>query len=196
MINPEIAERIKILECQYEKNWGQSVDYTIVPRGMTQKKLAVVLEITVKTGDSILVGYEKVKNLIAKALEIRKNAYAPYSDFYVGAVVLTESGKVYTGTNIENSSYPVGLCAERTAFSKAISEGERKFELLVIVGGKSDENSDKLENYCSPCGMCRQFISEFCTANFTIILAKSTGDYKVYTMSELLPLAFDVNNLK
>ena len=158
--------------------------------------MAAVLEITVKTGDSILVGYEKMKNLIAKALEVRKNAYAPYSNFYVGAVLLAASGKVYAGTNVENSSYPVGLCAERNAFAQAASNGERKFEILVIAGGKSEENPDNLKNYCFPCGMCRQFISEFCTSDLTIVLAKSTDDYRVYKMPELLPLAFDVNNLK
>lgn len=196
MINPEIAEKIKILEYQYEKKRGHNVDYTIVPKGITQEKSAAVLKIAVETGDSILVGYGKVKNLIAKTLEIRKNAYAPYSDFYVGAVLLTKSGKIYTGTNVENSSYPVGLCAERNVFSHAVSDGEREFELLVIAGGRADENPYNLKNYCSPCGMCRQFMNEFCPSDFMIIIAKSTDEYRACTMSELLPVSFGADNLK
>lgn len=131
------------------------------------------------------------KELISKTLEIRKNAYAPYSMFYVGAVLLCSNGKIYTGTNVENASYPVGLCAERNVFSQAVSDGERSFETLVIAGGKITEHP--LKNYCSPCGMCRQFINEFCDENFTVILAKSKEDYKIFKMSELLPYSFIMN---
>lgn len=142
-----------------------------------------------------MIENDKIKKLILKALQIRKNAYAPYSKFYVGAALMTKNGKIYTGTNVENSSYPVGTCAERNAFAQAVSNNERNFETLVIVGGKSDENSDNLKDYCPPCGMCRQFISEFCNENFQIILAKSTEDYKLYKLSELLPFSFDCDNL-
>lgn len=142
-----------------------------------------------------MIQNNKIKKLILKALEVRKNAYAPYSEFYVGASLLTESGKIYIGANIENSSYPVGLCAERNVFSSAVSDGENNFEMLVIVGGKSDENAEKLKNYCFPCGMCRQFLSEFCKNDFLILLAKSTEEYKIYKLSELLPLSFNSNNL-
>lgn len=131
---------------------------------------------------------QKVNELIQKALEVRRNSYAPYSWFQVGAALLTSSGKVYLGTNIENSSYPVGICAERSAFAQAISNGERSFEMLAIVGGKIDEYP--LESYCAPCGMCRQFMNEFCDPNFLVIIAKSEIDYLIFALDELLPNAF------
>ncbi|MDD6488373.1 MAG: cytidine deaminase [Clostridia bacterium] len=132
--------------------------------------------------------YTAEQNLIEQALDVRKNAYAPYSKFYVGAALLADSGIIYTGANAENSAYPVGICAERSAFAQALSVGERSFQMLAIVGGKINEYP--LKNYCSPCGMCRQFISEFCDEDFTIILAKSIDDYKIFRLSELLPYSF------
>lgn len=128
------------------------------------------------------------QNLIEQALDVRKNAYAPYSKFYVGAALLADSGRIYTGANAENASYPVGICAERSAFAQALSVGERSFKMLAIAGGKINEYP--LKNYCSPCGMCRQFISEFCDEDFKIILAKSVNDYKIFRLSELLPYSF------
>lgn len=136
----------------------------------------------------------KIKMLIEEALDIRKNAYAPYSKFMVGAALLTVNGKVYTGTNVENSSYPVGICAERNVLSYAVSQGERGFEMLAVVGGKFNENPLDLKQYCYPCGMCRQFISELCGDDFSIIIARNLSDYKSITMGELLPKAFE--NLK
>ncbi len=131
-----------------------------------------------------------VNKLIGSALETRKNAYAPYSNFYVGAALLTVSGKIYTGSNVENASYPSGICAERSAFSAALSAGERNFIAIALTGGK---NSRKAEKFCYPCGMCRQFMSEFCKSDFKIISAKSENKYEIYTLGELLPKGFDLD---
>ncbi len=122
--------------------------------------------------------------LINKAKKARENAYAPYSEFKVGAALLCKDGKIYTGCNIENISYGATNCAERTAIFKAVSEGEYEFEAMAIVGGK-----DKLE-LTSPCGMCRQVMSEFCDSDFKIILADDVNQ-KEYLLEELLPLSFD-----
>lgn len=119
-------------------------------------------------------------NLIAKAKEAMNNAYTKYSNFNVGAALLTKSGKIYTGCNIENSSYGATICAERVAFSKAISEGEREFEAISIVSSSGD--------YTYPCGICRQFMSEWGT---DLKLVFDNGkESKVYTLKELLPEAF------
>lgn len=124
--------------------------------------------------------------LINQAILAMNNAYAPYSGFKVGAALLTDSLKVYTGCNIENVAFSPTNCAERTAFFKAISEGERSFIKLAIVGG----NNGIITDYISPCGVCRQVIREFCDDTFTIILAKSEKDYQEYKLGELLPLSF------
>ena len=129
-----------------------------------------------------------INELIERAFGARENAYAPYSGFKVGAALLTENGKIYTGCNVENASYPVGICAERTAFSKAVSDGERKFSVIVIAGSSS--------TYCYPCGMCRQFMAEFCGDDFEIISAKSTDDYRIIKMGELLPYTFDSSSFE
>lgn len=126
--------------------------------------------------------------LIQKAFEVQTFSYSPYSGFKVGAALLGRNGKIYTGCNIENAAYSPTNCAERTAFFKAVSEGEREFEAIVIVGG---------DDYCAPCGVCRQVMVEFCDPDlFKIILAKSMTEYKEYTLSELLPLSFSGANLK
>ena len=125
-----------------------------------------------------------ISELIEKALEAREKAYAPYSKFKVGAAVLTAGGKIYTGCNVENASYPVGICAERVAISKAVADGETEFIVIAIVGSG--------ENYCMPSGMCRQFMAEFCKEDFEIIVAKSVDDYKIMKMGELLPYTFDL----
>ena len=132
------------------------------------------------------------EKLAEAALEARKNAYAPYSGFKVGAALLSKNGCVYQGCNVENAAYSPGNCAERTAFFKAVSEGERRFEAIAIVGGKNDEIVD----YCAPCGMCRQVMREFCVPQeFKIVLVKSPKDYKVYTLEELFPIGFGPENL-
>ena len=125
------------------------------------------------------------KELMRYAVEARKKAYAPYSGFYVGAALLTKSGKVYMGCNIENASYTPTNCAERTAFFKAVSEGEREFEAIAIVGGKGEEASE----LCAPCGVCRQVMAEFCDGDFCVLLG-TPNKIEVRSLKELLPLSF------
>lgn len=123
--------------------------------------------------------------LIEAAKKYRESAYAPYSNFKVGAAVLTRSGKVFGGCNVENASYPVGCCAERTAICKAVSEGERDLEAIAIVADTEDP--------CAPCGMCRQFIAEFGIPR--IFMANMKGAVKVVTPEELLPFSFSGKDL-
>ena len=130
-------------------------------------------------------------SLMSLAVEARKKAYAPYSGFLVGAALLTKEGKVYRGCNIENASYTPTNCAERTAFFKAVSEGERAFEAIAIVGGKGEEPSE----LCAPCGVCRQVMAEFCNGDFRVLLGTSEK-CKAYTLEELFPLSFGKNDLK
>lgn len=123
--------------------------------------------------------------LVAEAIKAQKMSYAPYSDFYVGAAVETEEGIVFTGCNVENSGFSATNCAERTAIFKAVSEGYRKFTKIAIVGGFKGQNKD----YCSPCGVCRQVMVEFCEPeSLTVILGKDENDFKFYKLSDLLPL--------
>lgn len=126
--------------------------------------------------------------LVQKAYEGRKNAYIPYSHFPVGAAVLAEDNKIYTGCNIENASYGATNCAERTAIFKAISEGNRTIKAIAIVGVEND--------YTYPCGICRQVIAEFATAETKIILGKSPTEYMVKTLAEILPGAFTKKDLQ
>lgn len=126
--------------------------------------------------------------LINIALQSRLNAYCPYSRFSVGAALLCGDGSVYTGCNIENSAFSPTVCAERTAFFKAISEGKKDFVKIAVVGGNSGKEP---QNYCPPCGVCRQVMKEFCSADFEIIIAKNPDEYKIKTLSELLPESFD-----
>ena len=131
------------------------------------------------------------RELIKLALEARKNSYSPYSDFKVGAALLTKSGKVYTGCNIENAAFGPTVCAERTALFKAVSEGEREFVRIAVAGGKNDIP----DSYAFPCGVCRQVLAEFCGADFEIISAVSTEDSVIRTLSEMLPDSFGPDNL-
>ncbi|HHU74352.1 MAG TPA: cytidine deaminase [Clostridiales bacterium] len=138
-------------------------------------------------GKQEVVSRSVVKNLIREAIEASKHSYSPYSNFCVGAALLTTNQKVYTGCNIENVAYSPTNCAERTAFFKAISEGDRNFAAIAIVGGKAGALTD----YCPPCGVCRQVIREFVDPEkFLVILAKSEDDYLLYFLEELLPLSF------
>lgn len=130
------------------------------------------------------------KSLMAEAQKARQKSYSPYSHFRVGAALLTKSGKIYTGCNIENASYTPTVCAERTAIFKAVSEGERDFEALAIIGGAEGETAD----FCAPCGVCRQVIAEFCDKNFKIVLGNEEN-FKVYTLDGLLPFAFTGDDL-
>lgn len=130
-------------------------------------------------------------DLVKLALEAMKNSYSPYSGYTVGAALLAKSGKVYTGTNIENASYTPTVCAERTAFFKAVSCGEREFEAIAVVGGKNGDAKD----FFTPCGVCRQVMLEFCEPDtFRVIFGKKDG-YEVHTLSELVPFSFGKNNI-
>ena len=132
------------------------------------------------------------KLLIRKAIDTLPNSYVPYSHFHVAAALLCKDGTVYTGINIENAAYTPTICAERSAFFRAVNEGKREFEAMVICGGKDGVITD----YCSPCGVCRQVMREFCDpGTFRIILAKSEEEYREFTLEELLPLGFGPENL-
>lgn len=126
------------------------------------------------------------KEDIELAKQVRQNAYAPYSNFYTGAVLRTKSGHIYLGCNIENHGIQ-GICAERTAFAKALSKGEREFESITILGAKQGEEPTEK---CMPCGYCRQFMSEFVDKDFKIFVVGENNDIEQYTMDELLPHGF------
>ena len=128
----------------------------------------------------------KPQELLSLAKEAMQKAYAPYSGFFVGAALLTETGKVYTGCNIENAAFSPTNCAERTAFFKAVSEGERKFRAIAVVGGMGG----KITGLCSPCGVCRQVMQEFCGPDFLIYMGKENDEYEACTLRELLPYGF------
>lgn len=133
------------------------------------------------------------RELIDIALEARQMAYTPYSHHKVGAALLTKDGRVYRGCNIESASYTPSNCAERTAFFKAVSEGEREFEAIAIVGGFEDSPVLRL---CAPCGVCRQVMMEFCDPEtFEIILCDEKNELHTYKLEELLPLGFGPVNM-
>ena len=133
------------------------------------------------------------KQLVEKAIKAREFAYAPYSHFAVGAALLAQSGKIYTGCNIESASYSPTNCAERTAFFKAVSEGERDFVRIAIVGG---EQGQPIHEFCPPCGVCRQVMMEFCDPiTFQILLASNPDEFRSFTLEELLPQGFGPGNL-
>ncbi|MCF0136304.1 MAG: cytidine deaminase [Lachnospiraceae bacterium] len=125
--------------------------------------------------------------LVRKALEMRGRAYCPYSHFAVGAALLGKDGTIYTGCNIENGTLTPTVCAERTAFFKAISEGQREFEGIAICGGHEDREPDRI---CAPCGVCRQVMMEFCHKDFEIILGISEENMVVETLETMLPYGF------
>ena len=133
-----------------------------------------------------------VQELIKSALLARKKSYSPYSSFKVGAAVLTRDNRIYTGCNIENAAYSPGICAERNAIYKAVSEGARHFLAIAVTGGAKDEP----DSYAFPCGVCRQVMREFVNPDdFVVIVAKSTEDYKIYTLAQLLPDSFGPDHL-
>jgi cytidine deaminase len=136
------------------------------------------------------------KEIIETALKMRERSYVPYSAFAVGAGLMTKEGKVYGGCNIENAGYSPTNCAERTAFFKAISEGECEFKAIAIAGGPKDMDAGEID-FCPPCGVCRQVMMEFCDyETFEIVLVRSESDYKVYTLKDLMPLGFGPGNLE
>lgn len=133
-----------------------------------------------------------VEELIQSAIAARGKAYSPYSEYQVGAALLTADLRIYTGCNIENAAYSSGICAERTAIYKAVSEGKRRFLAIAVVGGKKGEAGQ----YAFPCGVCRQVMREFVNPDdFLVIVAKNTADYKNYSLSQLLPESFGPEQL-
>lgn len=130
---------------------------------------------------------KQIEEMIELAITQLRYSYAPYSGFKVGAALLTKGGKLYTGCNIENAAYTPTNCAERTAIFKAVSEGEREFQAICIVGGKDGV----LTGYAAPCGVCRQVMMEFCDPEeFQIILATDREHYEIFTLKEMLPMGF------
>lgn len=125
--------------------------------------------------------------LVSLALQARERAYVPYSHFAVGAALLGESGKIYPGCNIENAAYTPTVCAERTAVFKAVSEGERKFCAIAVVGGPEGKPANEL---CAPCGVCRQVLREFCGEDFPVLLGSGDGSWREVTLGNLLPYGF------
>lgn len=129
--------------------------------------------------------------LCKTAIKARENSYAPYSGYRVGAALLTKSGKLYTGCNIENAAYTPTVCAERTAIFKAVSEGETEFAMIAVAGG-----GEELSESYPPCGVCRQVMAEFCNCDFVILTVTGQDSFKEYTLNELLPLSFTPENVK
>ncbi|NLL67457.1 MAG: cytidine deaminase [Clostridiaceae bacterium] len=128
------------------------------------------------------------KELVRLALKIRENAYVPYSGFHVGAALFADNGKIYTGCNVENASYGAAICAERTAIVKAISDGAKK---VLAIAVSSDSNLPTM-----PCGICRQFLSEFCSPDMPLYLSSRNGEYKVYSFDEILPHSFKQSDME
>lgn len=135
---------------------------------------------------------KQVEEMIDLAIRQMEFSYVPYSHFHVGAALLSRSGKIYTGCNIENAAYTPTNCAERTAFFKAVSEGVKEFDAICVVGGKEGI----LTEYASPCGVCRQVMMEFCDPDtFQVILAVSREKYEIFPLKELMPMGFGPANL-
>jgi len=135
---------------------------------------------------------QTIESLIETAMQARKMAYVPYSNFAVGAALLDGEGNTHAGCNIENAAFTPGICAERTAVSVAVSKGVRNFTAIAVVGGAA--NNQPADD-CFPCGVCRQVLMEFCPPNFQIIIAQSPQNYRIFTLSELLPHGFGPDNL-
>ncbi|MBR0399239.1 MAG: cytidine deaminase [Mogibacterium sp.] len=135
--------------------------------------------------------------LISAAVSARTNAYAPYSRFKVGAAVMASSGRIYSGAYVENASYPCGICAERNAIAHAAAEGERVILAVALTGGPEDKHAAKeAQDYCTPCGICRQFMREFADpAELIVISARSETDYRERTLEQLLPESFGPDSM-
>jgi len=149
-----------------------------------------MLELT-KADGSI---YEEAAELMKKAQEARGYAYTPYSHFAVGAALLCEDGSIVTGCNVENAAYSPGNCAERTAVFKAVSEGKQKFRAVAVVGAREGEEPNA-DSICSPCGVCRQVLREFCDVKTFLVYMTNGKQIFCYTLEELLPLSFGPDNL-
>ena len=133
------------------------------------------------------------KELVKEALAAREFAYTPYSKFNVGAALFCKNGRVFRGCNIESASYTPTNCAERTAFFKAVSEGEREFSAIAIVGGPAGAPP---ADFCYPCGVCRQVMAEFCSRDFKVYIAKSESEIREYSLDEIIPFAFTQEDLR
>ena len=133
----------------------------------------------------------KDAELVLKAIEAMNNSYSPYSNYKVGAALLTADEKVYTGCNIENVAFGPTVCAERTAFLKALSEGERKFSKIAVVGGKNGEVTGAFP----PCGVCRQVMREFCGDDFEILIVRENNEFDKVLLKDLLPYSFKPENV-
>ncbi|MDR2899475.1 MAG: cytidine deaminase [Clostridiales bacterium] len=132
-----------------------------------------------------------MQKLIEAALNAREKSYSPYSNFKVGAALLTKDGEIYGGANIENAAYGPSNCAERTAFFSAVFDGHRDFKAIAVCGG-----ADEVTDYCYPCGVCRQVMREFCNPEtFKIYIVKSKDNYREYLLKDLLPLSFGPEDL-
>lgn len=132
------------------------------------------------------------RELIHEACGAMKQSYSPYSEFKVGAALLAKNRKIYTGCNVENVAFSPSVCAESAAFIKAVSDGVKQFKAIAVIGGKNGI----IEDYCPPCGVCRQVMLEFCDPdNFVVILARSEADYWVYPLSDLIPMGFSPKSL-
>ena len=131
------------------------------------------------------------QKLAQTAVDAKEMSYAPYSKFRVGAAILTKSGKIYMGCNIESAAYSPTCCAERTALVKAVSEGEREFDAIAVAGSADGGEAQ----YCYPCGVCRQFLKEFSKDDMPVIVAKTADDYRVHRFDEILPYGFGPENL-
>ena len=132
------------------------------------------------------------KELYELAKKAMENSYSPYSDCKVGAALLCENGKVFTGTNIENAAFGPTVCAERVAIFKAVSEGEKEFSKIAVVGGKGGV----INGIFAPCGVCRQVLREFCDDDFEILLGETEDNFKTVTLKDLLPLSFSPDNVR
>lgn len=132
------------------------------------------------------------KELYNLAKEAMKNSYSPYSGCKVGAALLASNGKIFTGTNVENAAFGPTVCAERVAVFKAVSEGERNFSKIAVVGGKGGV----IDGIFAPCGVCRQVLREFCDDDFTLLLGETPDSFKAVTLKDLLPLSFSPENVK
>ena len=131
--------------------------------------------------------------LVNLAKEARSHAYVPYSGFSVGAALLCKDGKIYQGCNIENAAFGPTVCAERTAFFKAVYDGERDFEAIAVVGGRAGE---EITGLFPPCGVCRQVMREFCDLDFKLYLGRESGAFETMTLGEMLPMSFSPADLK
>lgn len=135
------------------------------------------------------------RELVLEAIEARKASYSPYSKYMVGAALLTKDGKIYRGCNIESAAYTPTNCAERTAFFKAVSEGEREFAAIAVIGALKDAKDEDF-GYAYPCGVCRQVMMEFCDPKeFRILTAKNADDFTSFTLEEILPHGFGPSDL-